>query len=124
MQPAVIEWNELTSQSKIYFSDLLLIIFRTQPVFSGVYGKIDHVLNGADHRAFKKRPGSGNRRHRGSGIGATGDWGIVTTWDRGSGQHGMGGSWRITEESVLNSPSALSIRTTIAQLFQTSSVAV
>jgi hypothetical protein len=33
MQPAVIEWNELTCQSKIYFGDLLLIIFWTTPCF-------------------------------------------------------------------------------------------
>jgi hypothetical protein len=58
MQPAVIEWNELASQSKICFSDLLLIIFWTHPMFSGVYGKIDHVLNGTDHRALEKRSGS------------------------------------------------------------------
>jgi hypothetical protein len=64
-------------------------------MFSGVYGKIDHILNGTDHRALKKAHGIG-----------------------------IGGSWRITEESVLNSLSALSIRTTIAQLFQTSEVAV
>jgi hypothetical protein len=93
MQPAVIEWNELTSQSKIYFRDLLLYIFWTHPMFSGVYGTSDHILNGTDHRALKK-------------------------------PHGIGGSWRMMAESVLNSLSALSIRTTIAQFFQTSQVAV
>jgi hypothetical protein len=42
----------------------------------------------------------------------------------GSGQHGIGESRRIMEESVLNALSALSIRTTIAQLYQISEVAV
>jgi hypothetical protein len=41
MQPAVIEWNKLASQSKISFSDLLLIIFWTHLMFSGVYDRID-----------------------------------------------------------------------------------
>jgi hypothetical protein len=59
MQPSGVEWNELTSQSKIYFSGLLLIIFWTHPMFSVVYAKIDHVLNGTDHRALKKRSRSG-----------------------------------------------------------------
>jgi hypothetical protein len=31
-------------------------------MFSGVYGKIDHVLNRSDHRALKKRSGSGPHR--------------------------------------------------------------
>jgi hypothetical protein len=108
MQAAVIEWNELTSQSKIYFSDLLQIIFWTHPMFSGVYGKIDHILKGTDHRALKKA--------HGIRIGDAPDW--------GSRPHGIRGSWPITDESVLNSLSALSICTTIAQLFQTSKVAV
>jgi hypothetical protein len=99
-----------------FFGDLLPIIFWTHPMFSGVYGKIDHVLNGLDRRALKKdrdRP-------------------IVDIRDRGSGQHGIwgsrphgiGGLWRIMEGCVLNSLSALSILTTIAQLFQTNEVAV
>jgi hypothetical protein len=54
MQPAVIEWNELTSPSKIYFSDVLLLIFLTHPMFSGVYGKIDCIFNGTDPRVLKK----------------------------------------------------------------------
>jgi hypothetical protein len=91
MQPAVIEWNELTSQRKIDYGDLLLIIFWTHPMFPGVHGKTDQILNVTDHRALKKA-------------------------------HGIGGSWRITEESVLNSLSALSIRTAVAQLFQTAEV--
>jgi hypothetical protein len=69
-------------------------------MFSGVYGKIDHILNGTDHRALKKA--------HGIGIGAAWDWGIVAN-------HGR---------TVLNSLSALSILTTIAKLFQTSEVAV
>jgi hypothetical protein len=113
MQPAVMEWNELTSRNKIYF--LLLTILPTHPMFSGVYGKIDHILNGIDHRALKKthRIGIGDARHRDRRRTAS-----------GSGQHGIGGSWRISEESVLNSLSALSICTTIAQLSQTFEVAV
>jgi hypothetical protein len=82
-------------------------------MFSGVYGRLDHVLSGTDHRALKKAQGIGIGPH---GIGAAPDW--------GSRSHGIGGSWRITEESVLNSLSALSIHTTIAQLFQTTEVAV
>jgi hypothetical protein len=67
-----------------------------------VYGQIDHVLNGTDYRALKKAHGIGI----------------------GDARIGIGASWRITEESVLNSLSVLSILTTIAQLFQTSEVAV
>jgi hypothetical protein len=70
-------------------------------MFSGVYSKIDHILNGTDHRALKMAHG-------------------IAGWR----PHGIEGSWRITEESVLNSLSVLSIRTTMAQLFQTSEVAV
>jgi hypothetical protein len=85
MQPGVIEWSELTSQSKIYSGDLLLIIFWTHPMFSGVYGEIDHILNGTDHRALKKAHGIGaardrDRRRKGfgpHGIGAAPDQGIV-----------------------------------------------
>jgi hypothetical protein len=82
MQPAVIESNELTSQSKIYLSDVLQIIVSTQPMFSGGYGEMDHIFNGTDHQLLKKA-------------------------------HGIAGLWRITEESGLNFPSALSIRTTL-----------
>jgi hypothetical protein len=74
------------------------MIFLTDPMFSGVYGKIDHSLNGTDHRALKKAHGTGAAR--------------------------IGGQWRIAEESVLNFLSALSISTTITQLFQTSEVIV
>jgi hypothetical protein len=115
MQRAVIEWNNLTSQSKIYFSDLLPIISWTHPVFSGVYGKIHHILNGLITERSKRRTGSQSVTH-GIRIRAARNW--------GSRPHGIGGSWRITEESVLSALSALSIRTTIAQLFQTSEVAV
>jgi hypothetical protein len=80
---------------------------------SGVYGNIDHILNGTDHRALKKAHGIGAARDRDRHRTAS-----------GSGQHGIGGSWRITEECVLNSLSALSIRTTIAQFFQTSEVSI
>jgi hypothetical protein len=66
MQPVVIEWNEFTSESKIYISDLLPILLRTHPMFSGVYGKIDHILNGTDHRALKKAHGIRDGRDRGS----------------------------------------------------------
>jgi hypothetical protein len=98
MQPAFIEWNELTSQSKTYFSNLLLIIFWTHAMFSGVYGRIHHVLNELITERSKR---DRDRSHTGS-------------WRR----------WRISEESVLNFPSALSIRTTITQLFQRCEVAV
>jgi hypothetical protein len=74
MQPAVIEWNELTSQSKIYLSDLTLIISSTHPMVSVVYGKIDHILNGTDHRALKKA--------HGVGIVAAGDRWIVADHGR------------------------------------------
>jgi hypothetical protein len=80
MQPAFIEWNKLTSKNKIYLNDLLPIIFSTRPVFSGVYGKIDHVLNGTDHRALKKRSGSGPH-----GIGASSPYGIEDRRRRGPG---------------------------------------
>jgi hypothetical protein len=46
-------------------------------MFSGVYGRIDRVLNGTDDRALKKISGSGHRRSR-----------IKATRDRG----GDGGS--------------------------------
>jgi hypothetical protein len=72
MQPVVIEWNELTSQSKIYFGDLLPIIFWTHPIFSGVYGKINHILNGIDHRALKKAHGIGISAARDRDRGSTG----------------------------------------------------
>jgi hypothetical protein len=62
MQPAIIKWNELTSQSKIYPSDLLPITFWKHLMFSGAYGRIDHILNGADHRALKLGIG-GSRLH-------------------------------------------------------------
>jgi hypothetical protein len=75
MQPAVIEWNELTSQSKIYFSDLLPIIFWTDPVFSVVYGRTDHILNGTDHQAIKKAHGIGDARYRDRGSTGLGDRG-------------------------------------------------
>jgi hypothetical protein len=44
-------------------------------MFSRVYGKIDDILNGTDHRALKKA--------QGIGIGAAWDWEIAATWDRG-----------------------------------------
>jgi hypothetical protein len=90
-------------------------------MFSSVYGKIDHILNGTDHRALKKAHGIGIRDARDR------DRGRTVLGDRGrtrSGQRGIGGLWRITEESVLNSLSALSICTTMAQLFHISEVAV
>jgi hypothetical protein len=59
MPLAVIESNESTSQSKIYFRDLLLIVFWTHSMFSVVYATIDHILNGTDHRALKKAHGIG-----------------------------------------------------------------
>jgi hypothetical protein len=74
MQRAVIEWNELTSQSKLYFNDMLTIIFWTRPMFSGAYGKTDRVLNGTDHRALK--------RAHGIGIAAAQDRGIVADHGR------------------------------------------
>jgi hypothetical protein len=43
-------------------------------MFSGVYGKIDHILNGTDHRALKKA--------HGTGIGAARDWGILADQGR------------------------------------------
>jgi hypothetical protein len=85
-----IEWSELTYQSKIHYRDVLLIIFLTHPTFSGVHGKIDHILNGIDHLLLKKAHETG-----------------------GSERHGIGGSSRITEESVLNFPSTVSVRTTM-----------
>jgi hypothetical protein len=57
MQPVFTEWNELTYRSKIYFSDLVLNIFWTHPMFSRVYGKIDHILNVTRHPALKKAHG-------------------------------------------------------------------
>jgi hypothetical protein len=48
MQPAGIESDELTSQSKISFRDVLPILLETHPMFSGVYGKTDHILNLTD----------------------------------------------------------------------------
>jgi hypothetical protein len=68
MQPVVIESNELTSQSKIYFSDVLPIILLTHPMFFGVYGNMDHILNGADHRLLKKAHGIGAARDRGGSL--------------------------------------------------------
>jgi hypothetical protein len=53
MQRAGIESNELTSQSKIAFHDLLLILLWTQPMFSRVYAKLDDILNGMDQRVLK-----------------------------------------------------------------------
>jgi hypothetical protein len=80
------------------------MIFWTHPMFSGVYGKINHILNGTDDQALKKVHGIVAARHRGGmGSGA-----------HGSRPHGIGVSWRITEESVLNFLSALSIHTIIA----------
>jgi hypothetical protein len=43
-------------------------------MFSGVYGKIDHTLNGTDHRALKKA--------HGIGIGAARDGGTVANHGR------------------------------------------
>jgi hypothetical protein len=65
MQPTVIGWNRLTSQSKVYYSDVLLIIFLICNIRSGVYGKIDHILNGTNHRLLKKAHGIGAARNRG-----------------------------------------------------------
>jgi hypothetical protein len=55
MQSAAIESYELTSQSNVYFSDVLLMISLAHPMFSGVYDKIDHVFNRTDHQPLKKR---------------------------------------------------------------------
>jgi hypothetical protein len=56
-------------------------------MFSGVYGKINHILNGTDHRALKKAHGIGivATRYRGStGLGDR---------DR-TGLEDRGGSWK------------------------------
>jgi hypothetical protein len=63
-------------------------------------------------------------RSKSIGFGVTRDRRVVATRDRGSGTHGVGGSWWITEESVLNFPSAFSIPTTVAQICDTCKVAV
>jgi hypothetical protein len=50
-------------------------------MFSGVYGKIDHILNGTDHRALKKAHGIGSSYpHE---IGGSGQHGILAARHRG-----------------------------------------
>jgi hypothetical protein len=63
MPPAAIESNESTSQSESNSNDLLLTIFWTHPMFSGVYGKIDHIFNGTDQLLLQK--GHGIVAHQG-----------------------------------------------------------
>jgi hypothetical protein len=52
MQSTVIQSNELTYQSQVHFSEVLLIILSTDAMFSRAYGKINHVFNRIDHPDF------------------------------------------------------------------------